>query len=76
MAGGEGEAGETVGEGEDSEGGVIAEAGEASHQGNLLVVKAKFLNAWNMYGLSVFKYVVYVSCFRGGGDNKRKTFDD
>ena len=51
VAGGEGEAGETVGEGEDSEGGVIAEAGEASHQGNLLVVKAKVLNASKTYDL-------------------------
>ena len=52
MAGGEGEVGETVGEGGDSEGGVIAEAGEASHQGNLLVVKANVPYASNMYGLS------------------------
>ena len=64
MAGGEGEAGETVGEGEDSEGGVIAEAGEAFHQGNLLVAKAKVLNSLNMYVLSCFFLSVFIVLYK------------
>ena len=65
----EGEVGGTAEAGEDSGGEVIAEAGEASLPGEISLPTPT--NALNMYS-----NFFHSDFFRGGGDNKRKTFDD
>ena len=83
--GGTAEEGVTAGGGEDSGGGVTAEAGEASHPGEVAslyctVVEAEEVPEPNtmyvMFHLSYCSRLLIFSFFRGGGDNKRKTFDD
>ena len=63
------EGGATVEGGEEAEAGVIAEAGEASLPGEISLPTPT--NALNMYS-----NFFHSDFFRGGGDNKRKTFDD
>ena len=67
MVGEEAEAGATVEGGEEAGGGVIAGAGEASLPGEIILA-----NSCRVPNASISSFRL----FRGGGDNKRKTFDD